>query len=101
VQAAVGEDKGWCHGRRDHGKSWKDLAIFLASLLRYRGLRVHHLTLGDRIKATSFMRDYGLNFDDGLAVQALKDLSMDTIVSYDEDFDSVKWVRRRTPEDLL
>jgi predicted nucleic acid-binding protein len=40
------------------------------------------------------MKDYGLDFDDALAVQALKDLSADTIVSYDEDFDSVGWVKR-------
>ncbi|MEM1575759.1 MAG: hypothetical protein QW682_07530 [Nitrososphaerota archaeon] len=52
--------------------------------------------LSGRIKATYFMRDYGLDFDDALAIQALKELSIDTIVSYD-DFDSVQWVKRRTP----
>lgn len=84
-----------------YGKSWKELALFLASLLRYKGLEVHHLGLGDRIRATSLMRDYSLDFDDALAVQALKGLSMDTIVSYDDDFDSVERIKRRTPEDLL
>ncbi|MEM2416904.1 MAG: hypothetical protein QW755_06505 [Nitrososphaerota archaeon] len=57
--------------------------------------------LSGRIKATYFMRDYGLDFDDALAIQALKELSIDTIVSYDDDFDSVQWVKRRTPEELL
>lgn len=47
------------------------------------------------------MRDYGLDFDDALAVQALKELSIETIVSYDDDFDSVNCVKRRAPEDLL
>ncbi len=47
------------------------------------------------------MRDYGLKFDDALAVQALKELSVDTIISYDTDFNSVGWVKRQTPEDLL
>lgn len=46
------------------------------------------------------MRDYGLDFDDALAVQALKELSTETIVSYDDDFDSVSWVKRRVPEDI-
>jgi predicted nucleic acid-binding protein len=47
------------------------------------------------------MKDYGLNFDDALAVQALKELSTDTIVSYDDDFDLVEGVKRRIPEDML
>lgn len=85
----------------NYGKGWKELAIFLASLLRYKGLRIHPMGLSGRIKATYFMRDYGLDFDDALAIQALKELSIDTIVSYDDDFDSVQWVKRRTPEELL
>ena len=84
-----------------YGVEWDKIGLFLASLLRYRGLRVYPLSLVSRIKATSFMRDYGLSFDDALAVQALKEISSNTIVSYDNDFDSVDWVRRRTPEDLL
>jgi len=85
----------------NYGKDWRELALFLASLLRYRGLKIHPMGLGDRIKATSLMKDYGLNFDDALAAQALRELSTDTIVSYDNDFDSVDWIKRRTPEDLL
>ena len=77
------------------------MALFLASLLRYKGLSVYPLGLVSRIRATSFMKDYGLNFDDALAVQALKELSTDTIVSYDDDFDSVEGVKRRIPEDIL
>ncbi|HID17405.1 TPA: PIN domain-containing protein [Candidatus Bathyarchaeota archaeon] len=85
----------------NYGKGWKDIALFLASLLRYKGLTIYPVGLGGRIKATSIMKDYGLDFDDALAVQALKDISTDTIVSYDDDFDSVGWIKRRTPEDLL
>jgi len=85
----------------NYDKGWKDLALFLASLLRYKGLKIHFTNLNSRIKTTSFMRDYHLNFDDALAVQALKELSIDTIVSYNDDFDSVDWVKRLTPEDLL
>jgi predicted nucleic acid-binding protein len=85
----------------NYGKSWKDIALFLASLLRYKGLRVYPVGLVGRIKATRVMRDYGLDFDDALAVQALRELSIATIVSYDDDFDAVEWVKRHTPEDLL
>ncbi len=84
-----------------YGKGWREIALFLASLLRYKGLRIYSTNLGSRIRATNFMKDYGLDFDDALAVQALKELSIDTIISYDNDFDSVKWVKRRIPEELL
>lgn len=84
-----------------YGKSWKEIAVFLTSLLRYKELKIHSMSLSSEIKATSFMKDYGLNFDDALAVQALKELSTDTIVSYDNDFDFVNWAKRKTPETLL
>jgi len=61
---------------------------------------MYPLGLVSRIRATSFMRNSGLNLDDALAVQALKELSSDTIVSYDDDFDSVEWIKRRIPEDF-
>jgi hypothetical protein len=59
----------------NYGKGWRDIALFLASLLRYKGLTVYSMSLGSRIRATSLMKNYGLYFDDALAVQALKDLS--------------------------
>jgi len=84
-----------------YGKRWSEISLFLASLLRYRGLKVYPLSLVSRIKATSFMKEYGLNFDDALAVQALKELSTNIIISYDKDFNSIEWIKRRTPEELL
>jgi len=45
------------------------------------------------------MRDYGLDYDDALAVQVLKDLSTSVIISHDEDFDSVDWIKRCVPEE--
>jgi len=85
----------------NYGKGWKDIALFLVSLLRYKGLRIHTMGLSGRIKSTLIMRDYGLDFDDALAVQALKDLSTNVIVSYDEDFDSINWIKRYIPEKLV
>lgn len=84
----------------NYGKGWKELALFFASLLRYKGLMVYPLGMGSRMKATSLMRNHGLDFDDALAIRALEELSMDTIVSYDEDLDSVPWVKRKVPEEL-
>ncbi len=85
----------------NYGKGWRELVTFLVSLLKYKGLRVHTVGLNGRIKATYVMRDYGLDLDDAIAVQALRELSSETIVSYDNHFDSVDWVKRVKPEDLL
>ncbi|MDK2383480.1 MAG: type II toxin-antitoxin system VapC family toxin [Candidatus Korarchaeota archaeon] len=84
----------------NYGKSWRDLAVFLASLFLYRGLVIYPVGMGGRLKAIHFMREYGLDFDDALALQAMRDLSIRTLVSYDRDFDSVDWVKRVTPESL-
>jgi len=46
------------------------------------------------------MKDFGLDYDDALAVQAMKRSSIKTIVSYDEDFDSISHVKRVVPEEL-
>jgi len=85
----------------NYGKSWKDVALFLASLLRYKGLIIYPVGLSARIKSTTIMRDYGLDYDDALAVQVLKDLSTSVIISYDEDFDSVNWIKRYVPEEVI
>jgi predicted nucleic acid-binding protein len=84
-----------------YGKGWKDLLTFLVSLLKYKGLRICRLDHGDRMAAVQSMRDFGLGFDDALAVQALRKLSLETIVSYDRHFDAVGWVKRATPEELV
>ncbi|MCD6245028.1 MAG: type II toxin-antitoxin system VapC family toxin [Candidatus Korarchaeota archaeon] len=70
----------------NYGKSWKDLAVFLASLFLYKGLVIHPIGMGGRLRAVHLMRDYGIDFDDALALQALRDLSIRTLVSYGRDF---------------
>ncbi|MEM0317426.1 MAG: hypothetical protein QXO97_05500 [Candidatus Nezhaarchaeales archaeon] len=44
----------------NYGKSWKNMATFLASLLRYKGLVIYP-RLERRIKSTTLMRGYGLD----------------------------------------
>jgi len=85
----------------NYGKSWKEIAIFLTSLLQYRGLTVYPLTVYDKIKATEIMRDEELDFDDALAAYVVKKLGLKVVVSYDSDFDRVNWLERKIPEDFL
>jgi len=83
-----------------YGRSWRDIAVFLTSLLQYKGLSIYPLTIYDRIKAAEIMREENLDFDDALAAYVMKKLGLKVIVSYDTDFDKVSWIKRKTPEDL-
>ena len=84
-----------------YGKSWKDIAVFLTSLLQYKGLTIYPLMVYDKIKATEIMRDEGLDFDDALAVYLAKRLNLKIIVSYDSHFDKIDWLKRKIPEDFI
>ena len=84
-----------------YGKSWRDIAIFLTSLLQYKGLTIYPLMIYDKIKTTEIMRDEGLDFDDALAVYLAKRLNLKVIVSYDSHFDKIDWLKRKIPEDFI
>jgi predicted nucleic acid-binding protein len=84
-----------------HGMGWPEISNFLASLFRSKGLTVHSPGLVGRLRAAKVMRDEGIDFDDALIVQTVRDLSGGIVVSYDRHFDSVEGVERRIPEDLL
>ena len=83
------------------GKPPKALSTFLSSLLGYRGLEIHFLSLLDRIAATKHMIQLKLDFDDAITYQASKNLGISQIVSYDEDFDNLPYLERITPKQAL
>ena len=83
------------------GKPPKDLSTFLSSLLGYTGLEIHFLSLLDRIAATKHMTQLKLDFDDATTFQASKNLGINEIVSYDEDFDNLPNLERITPKQAL
>ena len=83
------------------GKTPKDLSIFLSSLLGYKGLEIHFISLLDRIAATKHMTQLKLDFDDATTYQASKNLGISQIVSYDEDFDNLPYLERITPKQAL
>ncbi|RLI41895.1 hypothetical protein DRO59_05705 [Candidatus Bathyarchaeota archaeon] len=85
----------------NYGKKWSEIRTFLSSLLGYKGLRVHFSSLLDRIMATNHMKNYDLDFDDALALQAMKENKIENIISYDKDFDKIPFVKRIQPESLL
>ena len=83
------------------GKTAPELATFLSSIAAYRGLRLHWLSLADRLRATVRMSGTGLDFEDATTAEACRKLSAKGLVSFDRDFDRVPDVRRLEPRDLL
>ncbi|MBI3023345.1 MAG: type II toxin-antitoxin system VapC family toxin [Thaumarchaeota archaeon] len=84
----------------NYGRGWRDIAVFLTSIIQYEGLKIYPLSILDKIGAASVMREEGLDFDDALLAYAAKKENSKTIVSYDQDFDRVSWLTRREPEDF-
>jgi len=85
----------------NYGKNWSEIRTFLSSLLGYKGLRIHFSSLLDRIMATNHMKNHNLDFDDALALQAMKENKIEKIISNDKDFDKIPHVKRIQPESLL
>ena len=83
----------------NYGKNWSEIRTFLSSLLGYKGLRISSLL--DRIMATNHMKNHNLDFDDALALQAMKENKIENIISYDKDFDKIPHIKRIQPESLL
>ena len=83
-----------------YGKEPRELQLFLASLLAYKGLRVVPLSLLDRIRATEYMEHLGLDFDDALTYHMMRKLGIAKIISYDHDFDKIVEIERIKPEDI-
>ena len=77
-----------------HGRSPDDLATFISSLSAYKGLRIYFLSLADRLFATRHMKEFGLDFDDATTYQAMKRMNVDSLVSFDDDFDVIKGLTR-------
>jgi len=85
----------------NYKKTWHDLRKFLGSILLFKGLKIHYLSIPDRITSTRHIEQYGLDFDDATAYQAMKAHKIKEIVSYDEHFDKIRDIKRRTPQELL
>jgi len=81
-----------------HGKSSVELATFISSLSAYKGLRVYFLSLADRLFATRHMKEFGLDFDDATTYQAIKRTNVNTVVSFDTDFDGIEGITRMEPD---
>ena len=79
-------------------KTWREIAIFLTSLLMYKGLRIHSLNMADKIAAAELMGKYSLDFEDSAVLQILVSRShLKGLISYDRDFDNIPGIKRLEP----
>lgn len=85
----------------NYGKSGKDIAMFLRSLNGYDGLAIVYMSLESKIYATGYMAVHGLDFDDALTYQCLKEHGIEIIISYDAHFDRLRDIKRLTPNMIL
>jgi len=84
----------------NYGVKPSDLRTFLSSLLGYRELTIYLPSLHDRILATEYMEEFGLDLDDALAYRAMKKLNINNIVSYDKHFNLIRDITRLEPSQL-
>lgn len=85
----------------NYDKTGKEIAIFLSSLLKYRGLSVIDISLSSKINATEIMDIYNLDFDDALIFQCMKEKNLVGLISYDTHFDKIDFIDRITPDKLI
>ncbi|MFQ5871968.1 MAG: hypothetical protein ACE5IB_07405 [Candidatus Geothermarchaeales archaeon] len=85
----------------NHGKTPGELELFLSSLLGYKSLRIANLSLLSRIAATKHMKENLLDYDGSTTYQAMKELGLRYILSYDEDFDDLEGIERVEPSQEL
>lgn len=82
----------------NYGKSGKDIAMFLRSLNGYEGISIVSMSLESKIYATEYMAVHGLDFDDALTYQCMKEHEIEIILSYDAHFDRLRDIKRLTPD---
>ena len=77
----------------------EDLLSYYDDLGSFRGL--HILEIGFQMRPKALLENESLTLDDSLIIQVLKDYDVETLVSYDDDFDSFEDVERKTPSEVL
>ncbi len=81
-------------------KSEEKLTTFLRGLNQTYGLTVHDTSTADEVAVSLLKGKIGRDFDDSLQYFVAKRLGVQSIVSFDRDFDGLD-IPRREPKDLV
>jgi len=76
------------------------LAVFLRGLDQTYGLTVHDTSTTDEVAVSLLKGKIGKDFDDALQYYVAKKLGVQSIVSFDKDFDGLD-IPRREPKDII
>lgn len=82
------------HAKAKDPRLMEKFVLFLNSTPH---LHIARCSLSEMAAAISCMERYRLDFDDALVVSAMAHRNIDTLVSFDRDFDSVPIIKRRAP----
>ncbi|NMC06043.1 MAG: type II toxin-antitoxin system VapC family toxin [Candidatus Lokiarchaeota archaeon] len=74
---------------------------FLESLQSYSGISIYHADISTMTAAVDLQVQHHLDFDDGLAIAAMREMAITKIVSFDAHFDHVSSIKRIGPADAL
>jgi len=77
--------------------SIKVMEDFIFEVVNSRGISIYEMTMQDRLKAMNLMKQYNLDYEDSLTLQAAIVTSSKEIVSYDKHFDNIKEIERIEP----
>ena len=83
-------------GLERHHKNAEIMEKFLRSLLGHKGLKIYSPTMTDRTLAIAHMTS-GLDYEDALTLQCAISNNEKEIVSFDKDFDKIKFIKRIEP----
>ena len=75
-------------------KEIKDLELFINSLLNYKGLVIHQITIKDRLEATKLMKPHNIDYEDAITLQTAFSNNIKEILSLDKHFDKVKEIKK-------
>ena len=81
------------------GKAKDKLRPFLRGLEQTQGLSIYETSTTDKIAASMVMEKIERDFDDSLQYYVAKKLGVQSIVSFDRDFDGLD-IPRREPKDI-
>ncbi len=81
------------------GKAKDKLNPFLRGLEQTQGLSIYETSTTDEIAASMVMEKIKRDFDDSLQYYVAKKLGVESIVSFDKDFDGLD-IPRREPKDI-
>lgn len=81
-------------------KRFDELKKFLASIQKFKGLKIISTTPFDDILIVDIVKTMPLDFDNALQFYLVKKYNLKGIISFDTDFDKVT-IQRFEPKDLI